>query len=641
MDDLTSAQEDEITFISGVDRSGAVANNTYFTYNVEGYNFNPPRAYISKWYNDDKGSPIAATSKAGTPGGVVSYAFDSSVGVEAQAAYKAALTLWSDIADIKFQEVAWSAAASIQISNTPEANGDTFVPSNGYSVPGRGVTDLPTQMAPHTRGGAVQINVSADDAAFKISSIGAPSQIGTVVHETGHALGLGHAGRYNGSYDASGQFSAYDTQSWSIMSYIDPQDSAAPYFDKYPVQGTQWTSYYKGAEFKGGAQSPMMLDILASQRLYGASKSSTFSGGQVYGFNSNISDASRLLFDFSVNRVPIVTLYNSGTNNTLDLSGFDTPSTINLNPGSFSSASASGLLVNNIGIAYNTRIDKAVGGAGDDTFILNGDGDTIDGGGGTNRVVIKGDRANYSVERTGAASATVTNTATGAIDRLTNVQDITFDPPVCFATGTRIAVVRDGVEAAVAVEDLRVGDAAVTASGRARPIVWIGHRELAGPLSPDQHPVRVRAGAFGAGLPARDLLLSPGHPVLVGAGADGEGGVLVPVMCLINGTSIAREPAARVTYWHVELDAHDLLLAEGLAAESYLDLGSRPWFEEGSASALHDPDLVPAGVPGRCRPVATRGPAVEAERRRLDAVFAARLSAQCAWPEADAVALPG
>ncbi|WP_018263147.1 Hint domain-containing protein [Methylobacterium sp. WSM2598] len=216
--------------------------------------------------------------------------------------------------------------------------------------------------------------------------------------------------------------------------------------------------------------------------------------------------------------------------------------------------------------------------------------------------------------------------------------DISQTPTaLCFAAGTRILTSRGEV----AVEDLRVGDAAVTASGRARPIVWIGHRELAGPLSPDQHPVRVRAGAFGAGLPARDLLLSPGHPVLVGAGADGEGGVLVPVMCLINGTSIAREPAARVTYWHVELDAHDLLLAEGLAAESYLDLGSRPWFEEGSASALHDPDLVPAGVPGRCRPVATRGPAVEAERRRLDAVFAASLSAQCAWPETGAVALPG
>nr|WP_283536345.1 Hint domain-containing protein [Methylorubrum extorquens] len=59
------------------------------------------------------------------------------------------------------------------------------------------------------------------------------------------------------------------------------------------------------------------------------------------------------------------------------------------------------------------------------------------------------------------------------------------------------------------------------------------------------------------------MRLSHGHPVLVGADANGEGGVLVPVMCLINGTTIVREPATQVTYWHIELDAHDILLAEG------------------------------------------------------------------------------
>ncbi len=60
-------------------------------------------------------------------------------------------------------------------------------------------------------------------------------------------------------------------------------------------------------------------------------------------------------------------------------------------------------------------------------------------------------------------------------------------------------------------------------------------------------------------------------------------------MCLINGTTIARELVSSVTYWHVELDAHDILLAEGLAAESYLDWGDRPFFTEGSDHALHNP----------------------------------------------------
>lgn len=150
----------------------------------------------------------------------------------------------------------------------------------------------------------------------------------------------------------------------------------------------------------------------------------------------------------------------------------------------------------------------------------------------------------------------------------------------------------------------------------------------------DQQPVRIRAGAFGPGLPVRDLRLSPGHPVLVGADADGAGGQLVPVMSLINGTTIAREPVTSITYWHVELDSHDILLAEGLAAESYYDMGSRGWFA-GENGPLVDPDFVPAGENGRCRPVAVEGPVVEAERARLSGVFAAALGAACAWDEAE------
>ncbi|WP_280818944.1 Hint domain-containing protein [Methylobacterium variabile] len=214
-----------------------------------------------------------------------------------------------------------------------------------------------------------------------------------------------------------------------------------------------------------------------------------------------------------------------------------------------------------------------------------------------------------------------------------NVGDIFVADVICFATGTRIRTARGDV----VVEDLRVGDLAVTVGGGSRPIRWIGSRTLDGTgraLPFNQGPVRIRAGAFGQGLPARDLRLSPGHPVLVGAGADGAGGVLVPAMCLINGTTIAREPATAVTYWHVELDAYDILLAEGLPAESYLDLGSRPWFA-GSDARLHDPEFVPAQAPGRCRPVAVEGPVVEAERRRLDAVFAADLAEACAWTEAE------
>lgn len=203
---------------------------------------------------------------------------------------------------------------------------------------------------------------------------------------------------------------------------------------------------------------------------------------------------------------------------------------------------------------------------------------------------------------------------------------------ICFVTGTLIATSRGEVP----VEALQVGDFAVTTSGALRPITWIGHREIvsdAGSVSFNQQPVRVRAGAFG-GTPRRDLYLSPGHLVLVGAGAGNEGGTLVPIMCLINGATIAREPRTSVTYWHVELDAHDILLAEGLPAESYLDLGTRGWFA-GADGVLVDPDTAFAEAPGRCRPVATDGPLVVAERMRVDAVFAAALAAQCGWPASE------
>ena len=195
----------------------------------------------------------------------------------------------------------------------------------------------------------------------------------------------------------------------------------------------------------------------------------------------------------------------------------------------------------------------------------------------------------------------------------------------------------------VAVEHLLVGDLAVTATGGRRPISWIGHRTLPGPhedgvhvLPHDQQPIRIRAAAFGrdacgADMPRRDLLLSPGHPVLVGADADGEGGHLVPAMCLVNGTTVARVPVESITYWHVELDSHDILLAEGLPAESYLDWGDRPFFTEGADHVLVNPDFVVPGLGGRCRPVALDGPVVEAERLRLDAMFAATLAAQSAW----------
>jgi hypothetical protein len=135
----------------------------------------------------------------------------------------------------------------------------------------------------------------------------------------------------------------------------------------------------------------------------------------------------------------------------------------------------------------------------------------------------------------------------------------------CFLAGTCILTACGEV----AVEDLRVDDLVHTVLGEANaPIIWIGRREVdcARHATPRQvRPVRVAAGAFGPGRPHRDLLLSPDHAVYVNE-------VLIPVKHLINGSTIVQVPMQRVTYYHVELPAHDVLLAEGLPAESFLDL---------------------------------------------------------------------
>ena len=132
----------------------------------------------------------------------------------------------------------------------------------------------------------------------------------------------------------------------------------------------------------------------------------------------------------------------------------------------------------------------------------------------------------------------------------------------CFAEGTRL----ETAQGPVAVESLRVGDLLRTASGGLRPIVWIGHRAVACLTDPDPRavwPVRVRADAFGPGLPLRDLWLSPEHALLVD-------GALIPVRELVDGDAIASVAVDRIVYWHVELDAHDAVLAENLPAESFL-----------------------------------------------------------------------
>ena len=187
---------------------------------------------------------------------------------------------------------------------------------------------------------------------------------------------------------------------------------------------------------------------------------------------------------------------------------------------------------------------------------------------------------------------------------------VTIAEVPCYVSGTRLLT--DCGE--VAVEQLKVGDALVTASGAHRPVRWLGSRRVDCARHPEPSavwPVRIQAGAFAPGVPARDLWVSPGHSMLIE-------GVLIQSDKLINGASIVQVPLASVEYWHVELDSHDVIFAEGLAAESYLDTGNRAGFyKNGGAYLEAHPDFRPKHWAETCVPLVFEGAAVQKARGDL------------------------
>ena len=142
------------------------------------------------------------------------------------------------------------------------------------------------------------------------------------------------------------------------------------------------------------------------------------------------------------------------------------------------------------------------------------------------------------------------------------------------------------------VEALHPGQLVVTqVDGVAVPqaVKWVGHRRInltRHPRAEIMAPIRIERDAFSEGMPHSDLMVSPDHAVFVD-------GVLICAKQLVNGSTIRRERDwTAVDYYHVELDQHAILLAEGLPAESYLDTGNRGFFanSSGQPMVLH-PDL--------------------------------------------------
>ncbi|MFZ2028942.1 MAG: M10 family metallopeptidase C-terminal domain-containing protein [Vitreimonas sp.] len=283
-----------------------------------------------------------------------------------------ALQEWASVANITF--IRTGAGTS---GNGAYSNNATILFAN-YSAGAAGAAAFAYFAAPGQTGassiaGDVWVNSSlAENQSLNNLDYGAQ----VLLHEIGHALGLEHPGDYNAGPNVSPTYDAdavywQDTRMFTVMSYFG--------------------SVNTGGSLPGLASGPQLHDIAAIQRLYGAN-THTRTGDTVYGFNSNTGDAHFSIASGSVGAV--FSIWDTGGNDTLDLSGYSTNSNIDLRPESFTSAgpgdSTSTISTDalyNISIARGVIIENAIGGSGDDTITGNDVANVLMGNGGNDTLI--------------------------------------------------------------------------------------------------------------------------------------------------------------------------------------------------------------------------------------------------------------
>lgn len=331
---------------------------------------------------------------------------------------RAVMQSWSSFANITFQEVnpgGYTNSASILFGNY-------YNPGDGSQAyayyPASGNTAFTNWE------GDVWINRAFEN--INSQPLGSYDYL-AILHEVGHALGLQHPGNYNagpGQVITYGNSAAYveDNQQYTIMSYFGAGNTGANHV-------------YNGAVVY--ASTPLLHDIAALQRLYGANMS-TATGDTVYGFNSNAATAYRI---GSPTQQAVFSIWDAGGKDTIDASGYANNQKIDLNQGAFSNF---GALTKNVSIAMGAVIENAIGGTGNDWLVGNsvnnaltgGDGnDTLDGGAGNDSLVGGAGSDTYVVDSAGdvvtesAFSGTdlIQTTLTSlSISSLANIENLAF-----------------------------------------------------------------------------------------------------------------------------------------------------------------------------------------------------------------------
>lgn len=359
-----------------------------------------------------------------------------------QAATIKTIGLWDDLIKVTFVKVTDMSQADITYGNlqvAPTTQAYAYLPYN-YGGTSAGLQgDVWVSLSQGS-------NLQLDNGYYGLA---------TLIHETGHALGLQHPGAYNAAPGVSITYAAnaeyyQDTRQYSQMSYFNAELSGAGHID---WDRLNWVY----------GQTPLLHDIATIQAMYGADLT-TRTGDTTYGFNSN---AGRDVYDFTINRMPVISIYDAGGIDELDFSGWSSNSSINLNPGAFSSGGGSGvvplevlkargllpasyteaqylalrerynavdgLLHDNISIAYGTIIENATGGSGNDRIIGNAVDNILRGNAG-NDVLMGGLGADVLDGGEGFDLASYADSATGV--------NMTFGYP----TGGDVWVSIEGLE---------------------------------------------------------------------------------------------------------------------------------------------------------------------------------------------------
>ncbi len=191
-------------------------------------------------------------------------------------------------------------------------------------------------------------------------------------------------------------------------------------------------------------------------------------------------------------------------------------------------------------------------------------------------------------------------------DAVTGLEAITLEV-TCYAQGTRIATADGETE----VEALQIGDMVKTLHAGLQKVKWIGTRSYAAPFANHAKvlPVCIKSGALDDNIPSRDLYVSPGHAICID-------GALIHAARLVNGVSITQAAQIdQITYYHIELENHEIIFAENAPAESFMGEYFRAHFQNAASyRALYPQGQAPEHM---CLPRLDTGFQLAAIQRRL------------------------